>query len=294
MPGLIWWNPLTWPVEPVLLLAAEIAVILYLFGAPAARRPPSARWGPARWRSLAFYAGIGVILLSLNGPVEAYARTLFWVHMSQHLLLITVAAPLLVLSAPGLRLWRGLPLKLRRPLARTALRAPRLKPLRAAFAFVTAPIPVWVLAAANLWLWHLPALYDLTLRHHLVHHLEHTLFLGLGLLFWAQVIDQPPFHSALSQFQRLMYAFTATIASWVLAALLGLSSAAFYAYADLPVRPGGITALTDQQIGAGIMWVPGSIAYSILIIWCVMLWLRDEERAAEASVAAHAHGVQAP
>ena len=141
-----------------------------------------------------------------------------------------------------------------------------------------------MLAALNLWLWHLPAAYDLTLRSHLVHHVEHTLFLGLGLLFWAQVIDQPPFHATLTQLQRLTYVFTATIAAWALAALLGLASAAFYAYAALPERPGGISALTDQQIGAGIMWVPGSITYSIVIVWCLLLWLRDEERAAEASL----------
>jgi len=115
------------------------------------------------------------------------------------------------------------------------------------------------------------------LRNHLIHHVEHGLFLGLGILFWAQVIDQHPFHARLGQFKRVVYVFTATIQAWALAALLAFATAPFYAYALLPSRPGGISALTDQQFGAGIMWVPGSITYSIVFIVCIYLWFRDED-----------------
>jgi putative membrane protein len=280
MPGPSWGDPANWPLEPFVLLAVEVAVILYLRGGRTARR--RSRSAADTLRTPAFLCGLGVVAVALDGPVGAYARTLFWVHMTQHLLLITVAAPLLVAAAPGLRLWRGLPLGVRRPLARIALRHPALHPLRRVLGWISRPAPVFGLATFNLWLWHLPAAYDLTLRNHLVHHLEHTLFLGLGLLFWAQVIDQPPFRVGLNQFQRMIYVFAALIAAWALAAVLALAPAAFYAYAALPVRPGGISALTDQQIGAGIMWVPGSFASSIAIVWFLLLWLRDEERAGQA------------
>ena len=281
-------NPLTWPVEPWVLLGVEVTAILYLWGArsraSAQRHIPSPSgggqgggWGRSRWRAVAFWSGLGTILLALDTPIETLARQLFWAHMTQHLLLIMVAAPLLVVATPWLQIWRGLPLAIRRPLAKTAVRHPALAGPRRAVAWLSAPTGALVLSTANLWFWHWPAAYDLTLRNHAVHHLEHGLFLGLGILFWAQVIDQPPFHARLSQLQRVAFVFMATVGSWALAVVLAFGSTPFYSYAALSWRPGGISALTDQQVGAGIMWVPGSITYSIVLITCLYLWFRDED-----------------
>ena len=238
-------------------------------------------WGLPPWRTTAFFSGLAVILVSLDTPIETLARQLFWAHMTQHLMLIMVAAPLLVVAAPGLQIWRGLPLSVRRPLARIAVKHPSMRPARRFFWLATGPAAAWLLSSGNLWLWHWPAAYDLTLRNHSLHHLEHALFLGLGILFWAQVIDQPPFRCRISQVKRVAYVFLAAVQAWALALLLGYASVPYYAYAQLPWRPGGISALTDQQLGAGIMWVPGSVTYAILIIVCTYLWLRDEDRAAQ-------------
>jgi putative membrane protein len=68
-----------------------------------------------------------------------------------------------------------------------------------------------------------------------------------------------------------------TIQSWLLAGILAFAPFAYYTYAQLPARPGGLSALGDQQIGGGMMWVPGSISYSIAIFVLLLLWLRDEE-----------------
>jgi putative membrane protein len=282
-----WLNPLTWPIEPWVLLGVEVTAILYLSGARnrmATLRFPSTSgggqgggWTPSRWRAVAFWTGLATVLLALDTPVETLARQLFWAHMTQHLLLIMVAAPLLVVAAPWLQIWRGLPLSIRRPVARTAIRHPALAGLRRVIAWLSGPAGAFFLFTATLWFWHWPMAYDLTLRNHLVHHLEHGLFLGLGILFWAQVIDQHPFHARLSQFNRVVFVFGATIASWALAAVLAFATAPFYSYAALPSRPGGISALTDQQFGAGIMWVPGSITYSIVFITCLYLWFREED-----------------
>jgi len=286
--GVIWLNPLTWPIEPWVLLGVEVTAILYLWGGR--RRVHVAGrasgWDAARWRAVAFWSGLGVIVFALDTPLESLARQLFWAHMTQHLLLIMVAAPLLVVAAPWLQIWRGLPLSIRRPLAKAIVKHPALAGARKAFSWITAPIGAWIISSGNLWVWHWPAAYDLTLRNHLVHHVEHGLFLGLGILFWAQVIDQHPFHARLTQFKRVVYVFTATIQAWALAALLAFATAPFYAYALLPARPGGISALTDQQFGAGIMWVPGSITYSIVFIACIYLWFRDEDARGRAFSAA--------
>src|ERR1700694_2973804 len=287
-----WLNPLTWPIEPWVLLGVEVTAILYLWGARnrmATLRFPSPSgggqgggWTPSRWRAVAFWTGLATVLLALDTPVEALARQLFWAHMTQHLLLIMVAAPLLVVSAPWLQVWRGLPLAIRRPLARTLVKHPALGAPRRAFRWLSGPIGAFIISTANLWFWHWPAAFDLTFANHLVHHLEHGLFLGLGILFWAQVVDQPPFHARLSSLSRAVYVFLGTIQAWALAGVLAFATEPYYAYGLLPSRPGSISALTDQQFGAGIMWVPGSITFSIVFLACLYLWFRDEDARARA------------
>src|SRR5438105_15504984 len=172
-----WLNPLTWPIEPWVLLGVELTAILYLWGAP---WKPTSSWTSSRWRVVAFWCGLGVIVLALDSPLESLARQLFWAHMTQHLLLILVAAPLLVAAAPWLQVWRGLPLAIRRPLARTAFKHPALAGGRRLAAWLTAPLGALALSSANLWFWHWPQAYDLTLHNHAIHHLAHALFLGLG------------------------------------------------------------------------------------------------------------------
>jgi putative membrane protein len=278
-----WLNPLSWPIEPWVLLGVEITAVLYVWGGH--RRAHLA--ASDRWRALSFWAGLGVILFAVDTPLETLARQLFWAHMTQHLLLIMVAAPLLVVGAPWLQVWRGLPLAIRRPLARAVVKHPAFGGFRKAFGWLSAPAGAFILSTANLWFWHWPAAYDLTLSNHVVHHLEHALFLGLGILFWAQVIDQHPFHARLQSLARAVYVFLGTIQAWALAALLAFATAPYYAYARLPMRPGGISALTDQQFGAGIMWVPGSITFSIVFLSCLYLWFREEDARGRALTPGH-------
>src|SRR5665811_1719470 len=140
-----------WPFEPVVLLGVELAAVLYVIGGIGQSR---SRQGTAwRWRAAAFWLGLLVILVALQSPIEVLARQLFWVHMVQHLLLMVVAAPLLALASPWTRMWRALPLRLRRWIARPLFLHPRLAWLRAAYRQVSRPSVIWVLSAANLWLW---------------------------------------------------------------------------------------------------------------------------------------------
>ena len=264
-----------WPFEPAVVIGVELAAVLYLVGG--AVRPHKHQASAGKWRELAFWLGLATILLALQSPIEILARQLFWVHMVQHLMLMVVAAPLLAVSAPWIRIWRALPLAFRRSVARPLFLHPRLAPLRVLYKQLARPGVIWTLAAVNLWLWHLPALYDLTLRNHLVHHLEHGLFLGLGLAFWAHVFDQHPFHAPLRSLARASFVFFAMVQSWGLAAILSFATGPFYAYAQLPSRPGGISALTDQQLGGGMMWVPGAITYSVVFVALLFRWLAEED-----------------
>ena len=201
--------------------------------------------------------------------------------MLQHVLLVMVVAPLLVLAAPWHELWRPLPLGLRRGVAKPVARRRWAAPIRRAGASLARPIPAWIAFNANLLLWHWPRLYDLALRDEWVHDLEHVLFLATAVLFWAQVWDSPPLRARLSPFGRVAYVTAATVPSWLLAVILAMASTPLYpAYAGDAGRPWGISALTDQQLAAGMMWGPGAIPFSVAVFVGIYRWLQTEGQVA--------------
>jgi putative membrane protein len=229
----------------------------------------------ARGRALAFYAGLATIFVALAPPIDTLAEQLLWVHMIQHMLLLTVAAPLIVLGAPWRSLWRPLPLGFRRKLARAAYRSPA----RALGRAVATPLGAWLLFTGGLYAWHLPAAYDLALKNTSVHALEHITFIGSGILFWAQVTGSAPTRPALSRLIRITYVGAGAAANVLLAMILAFSVSPLYPhYAELLHRPGGISALTDQQIAAGIMWSAGDVPFGIAFAWLVHGWLSEQER----------------
>jgi putative membrane protein len=253
-------------------LLAVVAGALYVRGL---RRPVQGSAGAreeriALLRAAAFIGGLAVIVAALSSPFDGYADRLLWAHMTQHVLLVVVAPPLIVLGAPWMPLWLGLPLGIRRPLARWLVRSRPARPLRAAASVLTTPLGAFAVFNVDLLLWHVPALYDLTLRNQAAHDLEHALFLTTGILFWAQLLPSWPLHRALGFGGRLVYTLGASLASWGLAVVLAFYPTPLYsAYADLASRPGGISALGDQRLAAGVMWVPGSIPFALAILFDV-------------------------
>ncbi len=262
----------SWSRDPALALIV-VSGLLYALGDRRTASAPRER-GAARARSACFYAALLVLVIALDSPIEQLSRQLFWAHMVQHVLLLMVAAPLIVLARPWMRLWRCLPLGTRRSVGRALSTGSRAAPLRGAARGLGRPAVSFVLFAATLLSWHVPALFDSTLRSEPLHVLEHGMFLGTALLFWKQVIASPPLHATLSAGARVLYVIGAMTVSWVLAIVLALASNPLYAtYAHQAARPGGISALGDQQIAAGIMWVPGSITFVIVIFAYVHRWL---------------------
>jgi cytochrome c oxidase assembly factor CtaG len=117
-------------------------------------------------------------------------------------------------------------------------------------------------------------MFDATLTSGALHALEHALFFTAAVLLFKQVIPSPPLRARLGEAQRILLVVAAMVVSWVLAVILALAPSPIYGfYAHLPSRPGGISALADQQIAAGIMWVPGSITFVIIIFVYVHRWL---------------------
>ena len=268
MPFLDW----TWTADPALIWVLG-AALLYRLGGTQGARPSSAR----RWRTASFIAGLIAIVVALCSPLDDLAAKLQWAHMLQHVLLLLVAPPLLALARPWHRMWRGLPLSLRRTIGRRVTQGRWSEALLRMARTLGDPVVSWFLFTVTLLAWHLPFAYDETLRSPMVHALEHALFFGTGLLFWTRVIDSPPWRSPLSETARAVYVGSALLVSWVLAIVLATAPTALYApYAAEASRPGGISALADQQLAAGVMWVPGSIPFTIAILFVVYRWLEPK------------------
>ncbi|HZU20131.1 MAG TPA: cytochrome c oxidase assembly protein [Gaiellaceae bacterium] len=260
----------SWPVEWP-LYAVLVAAYLYLLGGRlAASRPSAAK----RWRGASFYAGLAAIALAVDSPVDAYADKLFWVHMLQHVLLMMVAPPLLLLGRPWPRIARPLPLGARRPVARSVLAGSTLASPRRLARWIASPLPSLVLFNGTLLMWHLPALYDLTLRNSLVHDLEHALFFTTALLLWTHLVPGATGRPKLAEGPRAAYATASLLVGWLLAIILAVAPEAVYgSYAALAHRPLGLSALGDQQLAAGIMWVPGSVPFTVAVFVAAYRWL---------------------
>ena len=274
--------------EPVLFASLVAAALWYARGS---RRPrlyplPKRRRGHVpKARAACFYVGLLIVAVALDSPLDDLADKLFWAHMLQHVLLLTAAAPLIALGAPWLPFWRPLPLRFRRRAAH-AFADGVLSPVRRAAVFIGAPLSAWLLFNADIAVWHIPSLYDLTVRNAGVHYLEHISFIVFGILFWVHVVDSPPLHAQLNRARQLVYLVSAATASWLLAVVLAIAPRPLYpAYAALHHRPGGISALADQQLAAGMMLGPGSIAFAIAVFYGIYAWLGADERPPSARLA---------
>jgi cytochrome c oxidase assembly factor CtaG len=266
----------SWYFDPAAALLLASGALYWIGGRRTVTPTRLAR--SQRVRSAAFYVSLATVFLALDSPIEDYSKELFWVHMIQHVLLMLVAAPLLVFSCPWIRLFRALPLSWRRWLARGLAQGERTAPLRSLARFLGRPVTSLVLWSVVLLGWHVPVMFNATLHSEWLHVLEHTLFFSTSVLLFKQVIPSAPLRASLAAPQRVVYSIVAMIVSWALAVILALSPKPLYPYyAHLTSRPGGISALADQQLAAGIMWVPGSITFLLIVFVYVHRWLAQPE-----------------
>ncbi len=237
-------------------------------------------WTRLRWRGhwrltlwsrwLACLVGLGVIGIALMSPIDTLQNLLFAVHMLQHMLLIYIAAPLLLVGRPlSFSLW-GLPASPRRGLGR--LLAWRGL-LRRGLSVLTQPVVALALSTGILWLWHIPAAYDAALEDDFVHDLEHLSFFGAFLLYWWPLIGSPPQSARLTtNGARALYLIVSAVQSAILGGLIAFWPQVLYThYLSVP-RLGGLSALADQQLSGAIMWFPAPLIYGL----AAMLTLRDE------------------
>jgi len=269
---------LDWSFEPVPIVGSATAAYLYWRG----RRTASVALGRgAAWDrgDTAFALGIGALLLALVSPIAYFDTTLQWDHMVQHVLLLLVAPPLILLADPFRTAWAGYLATQGRPISVEGTWPARV--MRLLHAGPRAAIVVVLAFSIDLLIWHVPLIYNATLRIDSVHDLEHLTFLALGLLFWDQVISPVKATGRLSLLGRAVVVLLGMFVSWGLAIVIGYATHPLYAY---PAPTGGLTLLADQEIAAGVMWVPGGTPFLIALLYLGIRWFEVDERSVPSAV----------
>jgi putative membrane protein len=263
----------SWRAEIALPLA--VLAIVYLVGwTRLTRRTPARCRRQSVIRLALALAGVTAAAVALLGLHDA-AHASFAAHMIQHLLLIAVAVPALLLADPLPAVLWALPAAARRG-ARAALVAPAA-PRRLWWALTRMPA-AWTLHSAALWIWHVPIAYDAALASRLLHDAEHLAFAVTAVLFWWPVIDPAPrAHPRPPLGWRIVYLVLGAFQSAALGVFLVTTPRPLYAYG----------ALDDQALGGVLMWaVGGAVDMAAVLVLVYRFLAAGERRSGPASLTA--------
>jgi cytochrome c oxidase assembly factor CtaG len=247
---------LTWSFEPLQVVPIAVVAAAYAKRVWTLRRRGTAVPG---WKELLFWTGIALLLVALVSPVDHLGEEdLFSFHMVQHILLGDLA-PLALLAgltgpvlAPVLRYLYWL-----RPLAH---------PLVA--------LPLW---AVDLYVWHLPVLYEAALHHDAVHALEHVCFFTGGALMWMPVLETLPAPEWFGTAWKLGYIAAVRVVGMVLGNVFVWSGTVFYSFYEHPEPIWGISPLHDQSLGGIAMMLEGSLVTFIALAWLFLRMASEGE-----------------
>jgi cytochrome c oxidase assembly factor CtaG len=248
----------SWRLEPLQLVPTLLVAALYARRVHGLRR----RGTPVEpWRPWLFGLGIGLVLLALASPIDAFGEEEFLsFHMLQHVILGDLAPLALVagLNGPILR-----PLLALRPI--NALRV---------LAHPLVALPLWTI---DLYVWHLPFLYQAALRHDSVHAVEHLLFFTCGALMWAPVLEVLPAPEWFGTGWKLGYIAGVRLIETVLGNVFLWSGKVFYPYYRHEHPLWGISALHDQGLAGAVMMLEGSVVTIAALAWLFLRLAKEGE-----------------
>lgn len=264
------WSELAraWSFDPFVVVLLAATAWVYARGVKRLRAAVGHGRGLRGWETACFRAGWWTLVVALVSPLHPWGQVLFTAHMTQHELLMLVAAPLLVLGRPVVAVLFALPRHDARDLARRA-RNPRFQTF---WRGLTHPLAAWLIHAFALWIWHVPSFFEATLRYEWVHHFQHASFFGSALLFWWALFHA---RAGLRGFgAATLYLFTTMMHSGLLGALILFADTLVYPAYAATAGDWSLTPLEDQQLGGLIMWVPAGLVYVVAALALVIGWLR--------------------
>lgn len=238
----------SWSFNPLQLFPTAIVAFLY------ARRVRTLRRSGVEvpgWRVGSFFFGVGLATFALVSPIDVLGEERFlFMHMTQHILLGDLAPLFFVLGLTG-------------PILRPVLALPGVARLR----FLAHPLVALPFWAINLYVWHLPFLYEAAIHHDVVHALEHFLFFMGGTLMWAAVFETLPGPAWFGTGAKLGYVAVVRVFEAVLGNIFIWSGTVFYSSYDVPGKRWGLSPLGDQGLAGAIMMVEGSIVTIVVLAW---------------------------
>ncbi|MGH7475795.1 MAG: cytochrome c oxidase assembly protein [Longimicrobiales bacterium] len=252
-----------WEIHVSVLIGCALLAGIYLLAIGPLRR----RFGWAErtdgWQTAAFLGAVAILFAALNGPLHDLSDYfLFSAHMVQHMLLMMIMPPLLLLGLPA---WLLRPLLLRRgvePMARV----------------LTHPATAFAVYNVVLIGWHFPALYNWALVNHDVHIVQHLMFIAAALLMWWPVVDPLPELRRIGPLLKILYLFAFGLPMSIVSAFITMSPRAVYPwYVEAP-RIVALTPLEDQQLGGLLMWIPGMLIYWTVVTIIFLRYSAREER----------------
>lgn len=266
-----WW--LAW--------SGDVIVLGLIVGATVYARGVRCLWAQAgRGRGVqirevaAWGTGLLVLTVALVSPLHRLGESLFSAHMAQHLLLTTVAAPLLALGAPQLATLWALPLDARRRIGGW-WRDLAVCPLGR---LLGSPVGVWGFHVGALWIWHLPGLYQGAIESEFLHASEHGSLLGTAFLYWSTMFSRNP--RGAGRIVGVLSVFGMAVQGSALGALITFAPTPWYPVYASRVVVWGLTPLADQQLAGLLMWVPTGLAYVVIASVLLITWLTSLDASA--------------
>lgn len=262
----------SWSWDPGIVLSLVLLGGFYAFGQYRLASRRQRNTAVRSWQIGCFWLGYLSLILALDSPLHKLGEVLFSAHMTQHELLMVLAAPLLALGRPLIVFLFALPLSLRIRLGRLT----QGSAIRKVWELLSSALVVWLLQAFTLWIWHLPSLYQATLENEAIHALQHTMFLGSALLFWWTLLHGR--HGRLGYGAAFLYIFTTFLHTSLLGALITLAGTIWYPVYKGRTIPWHLTSLEDQQLGGLIMWVPSCLILIVVGLALFTAWMGEAER----------------
>jgi cytochrome c oxidase assembly factor CtaG len=250
----------------------EVTLILLAFFYSQGWRHLRKDFPNSAWRLVAFLSGLASIACVWATPLAHLDHHSLTAHMLQHLVLMTVAAPLILLGEPGNVLLGILP----RPLRQSSAQPFHLAPLRALRSLLAHPTPCWFAGTGCVILWHVPALFELGMRSGWWHGFEHLTFLAAGLLFWWPVVQ--PSETKWARWSVPLYLFLATLPCDALSAFLTFCGRVVYSSYVSGQGLFDSSALRDQEFAGAMMWVWVTFVYLAPAVIITIHGLSERER----------------
>ena len=247
----------SWNLKPVSIALLVALGVVYLRGWLRGRR--LVRGEHDRERLAAFAAGLLLLFVATESPLDFFDNLFLAAHMAQHLLLMMFIPPLILFARPTLPLLRGLPKAFVKEGLAPFLAWPVVK---RAFSFLVAPPTAWALFALSTLLWHSPTFYEAALRSPAIHGLQHASFFWTGILFWWPIIRPVPGRSNWPEWVNIPYLLAADLVNTGLSAAFVFSGRVLYPSYE-SIHASSMSAQDDQTLAGLIMWVPGSLVYLI-------------------------------